>query len=356
MKVKLISALFLLLCLWQMACSSPLVYQGESGFGKGKHIVFVASDHEYRSEETLTALARIAAKHHGFKCTVLFGLDANGHISAGASNIPGLENLKNADLMVIFTRFLDLPDDQMQHIVDYIDRAGPVVGLRTASHAFKIVTQDSKWAKYNFSYKGEDYKGGFGEQILGNTWEGHYGKNHQQGTLTQIVPEKKDHVILIGVADNSFCYAGAYTGVVHEGFDVLTKSQPLVAFHRNAAIDASKPPMPSSWTRTYTGKNGQKARVYHSTQGASEDIIDNDYRRMIFNGMVWALGMESKITTSLNVSFVGPYNPLPYNNQGHASNVKPSDLQSYDAPIMPSGPEHSPAKPGANNRLKSVTK
>ena len=53
----------------------PLVYKGESGLGKGKHIVFLAGDHEYRSEETLPALARILAKHHGFKCTVLFSVD-----------------------------------------------------------------------------------------------------------------------------------------------------------------------------------------------------------------------------------------------------------------------------------------
>ena len=55
---------------------APLVYDGESGLGKGKHLVFIASDHEYRSEETLPALARILAKHHGFKCSVVFGVNA----------------------------------------------------------------------------------------------------------------------------------------------------------------------------------------------------------------------------------------------------------------------------------------
>ena len=45
---------------------NTVVWEGEKGPGKGKHIVFIAGDHEYRGEETLPALARIMAKHYGF--------------------------------------------------------------------------------------------------------------------------------------------------------------------------------------------------------------------------------------------------------------------------------------------------
>ena len=69
------------------AFGQHLVYEGESGIGKGKHIVFIANDHEYRSEQTSPALAKILAKHHGFKCTVLFGIDKDGNISNGAKNL-----------------------------------------------------------------------------------------------------------------------------------------------------------------------------------------------------------------------------------------------------------------------------
>ena len=85
--------------------ANPLTYEGPSGAGTGKHIVFIASDHEYKSEETLPALARILARHHGFKCTVLFGLNDKGEITPGQSNVPGMEALGSADLMVVFTRF-----------------------------------------------------------------------------------------------------------------------------------------------------------------------------------------------------------------------------------------------------------
>ncbi|MGI9245077.1 MAG: ThuA domain-containing protein, partial [Verrucomicrobiales bacterium] len=162
-----------------LLAGDPLVYEGGEGIGKGRHLVFIASDHEYRSEETCPALARILAKRHGFKTTVLFGLDGNGHIKAGASNVPGMEALAEADGLVIFTRFLNLPDEQMGHLDRYIKRGGPVVGLRTASHAFKI-PKGSTYSKYDYRYPGDEFKNGFGEQILGNTWVGHYGKNHRQ--------------------------------------------------------------------------------------------------------------------------------------------------------------------------------
>ena len=84
------------------AAEAGVIYEGKDGPGKGKHIVFIASDHEYRGEESCPAIARILAYRHGFKCTVLFGLDAEGYIQAGSSRIPGLEILKDADMMFCF--------------------------------------------------------------------------------------------------------------------------------------------------------------------------------------------------------------------------------------------------------------
>ena len=314
--------------------ATSIVYEGTAGPGFGKHIVFLASDHEYRSEESCPALARILAKNLGFKCTVVFGVDENGHIEAGSSKGSGMKALDQADLFVIFARFLNLPDDEMAKVVAYIDRGGPVVGLRTSSHAFKI-PKDSLYAKYDFKSKVKGYEKGFGHQILGNTWVGHYGTNHKQGTRIQIVPEQKDHVILTGVNDNSFCHAGAYVGKPGPDFTVLTKSQPLVSMDPKADPDTKKPPMPSTWTRHYKAKDGKQHRVFHSTQGASEDILDNDYRRLILNGILWAAGMESSIKPDLDIAFIGPYKPNTFCFAGHAVNVKPADLAGWDTPIMP---------------------
>ena len=69
--------------------AEPLVFEGEEGIGKGKHIVFLANDHEYRSEQTCPLMAKVLAKHHGFRCTVLFGLNDQGEIRPGAKSVPG---------------------------------------------------------------------------------------------------------------------------------------------------------------------------------------------------------------------------------------------------------------------------
>ena len=331
--MKKILSLFTMFTVTLQADTS-VVYEGDAGPGKGKHIVFLASDHEYRSEEACPALARILAKHHGFKCTVVFGVDKDGFIKAGSSTISGLSALKDADLFFIAARFLNPPDEEMAHIEAYLERGGPVVGVRTSSHAFKI-PKGATYAKYDFKSKVEGWENGFGHQILGNTWVGHYGTNHKQGTRIQIIPEQKDHVILTGVGDNAFTHAGAYVGKPGPDFTVLTKSQPLVSMDPSAEPDTNKPPVPSTWTRHYEDKDGDKHRVFHSTQGASEDFLDENYRRMIINGTFWALGMEDVIKPDLDVSFVGPYQPTTFSFDGCVSGVKPSDLAGWDSPIMP---------------------
>ncbi|NBU87132.1 MAG: cytochrome C precursor, partial [Verrucomicrobia bacterium] len=306
---RLLLVLAILLFSGALASANPVIYKAGNP-SKGKKIVFVASDHEYRAEETLPALARILAVHHGFDCTVLFGLNGNGEIEAGASNIPGLEALKDADGMVIFTRFLALPVEQMKHIDDYLNRAGPVVGLRTSTHGFKYddKRKNDPYYKYSFRYTGEDYRGGFGHQVLGQSWVGHYGKNHQQSTRIDIIPEKKNHPILKGVS-KVHVHAGGYNAEAQKDWDILTMAQPLMTMKPDGADDKSKPPMASEWTRHYKGKDGKKGRVFTSLYGASEDILNAGYRRMIINGVYWSLGLEKHIKGDSKIDFVGAYKP-----------------------------------------------
>src|SRR3954447_246306 len=119
-----------------------VVYEGKQGPGKGKHIVLVSGDEEYRSEEMLPQLARILAERHGFKCTVLFAIDRNdGTVNPNQNdNIPGLEALDSADLLVLFIRWRDLPDDQTAHFERFIRAGKPIVAIRTATHPFNFKT------------------------------------------------------------------------------------------------------------------------------------------------------------------------------------------------------------------------
>jgi type 1 glutamine amidotransferase len=311
-----------------------VVYQGTKGPGAGKHIVFLAGDHEYRSEESLPALARILAKHYGFKCSVFFTTDPKtGFIEPGSSNISGLEALRSADLLVVFLRFQDFPDDQMRHIVDYLDRGGPVVGFRTATHAFQILRPDAKFLKY--TWKGvEGYPGGFGRQILGETWVSHYGKNHAQSSRLLLEADQSGHPILRGVTD-VWVQSGGYTAKPIEGSHILAKGQILDGMTPDSAPAKDKDTLPVAWYRTYTTSSGKSGRVFATTHGASEDLLNEGFRRMAVNACLWAAGLEGKIRPSSDISFVGPYQPTTFSFGGHAKGVKPADLAGWDSPILP---------------------
>ena len=325
-----------------MMNANPIVYPAGSP-AKGKKLVLIASDHEYRAEETIPALARILAKHHGFDCTVLFGLNAKGEIEAGASNIPGLEALADADGLVIFARFLALPPEQMKHLDAYLNRAGPVVALRTSTHAFRYPDDrvDDPFYKYSFRYEGDDYWGGFGHQVLGQSWVGHYGKNHQQSTRITGIPAKAKHPILRGVSD-VHVQAGGYNAEAAGDWDILTMAQPLMTMLADGAPDETKPPMASEWTRSYTGTDGRKGRVFTSLYGASEDIVNPGYRRMILNGVYWSVGLEDQIRADSKIDFVGSYKPNTFGQRREAKGVKPSAYDGFTSPIPAN---HNTAKP-----------
>lgn len=344
MKHLFLSILSLAVLATHFASAAPLVFEGTAGPGKGKHIVFLAGDHEYRSEESMPAMARLLAKHHGFKCTVLFNIDqATGEIAAGNSNMPGMEALASADLAVVFLRFQAFPKEQMKHFDDYLNRGGPVVGLRTSTHAFKM-GKDDPFAKYSYDNKG-DYDLGFGHQVLGQTWVGHYGGNHTQSTRITIVEDKKSHPILRGVKD-VWVQAGGYVGKPVES-EVLTMAQPLNGMKPESPADATKPPTPSEWTRSYKSASGKTARVFTTLYGTSEDITNEGYRRLLVNGCFWALGMEGAIKPDLQVALVGPGKPNTFGNNVNAKGIKPEMYAGFESPIPANnntGP-NAPKKP-----------
>jgi hypothetical protein len=312
-----------------------VVYEGDSGPGKGKHILFIASDHEYRGEETCPAIARIMAKRYGFKCTVLFGQTPDGLIKQGSSHIPGIEEIENADMLFLFLRFVAPEDAWMEKFETYLMKGGPVLGLRTTTHAFNGLK--GKYAKYN--YKGQpDFVGGFGRQVLGETWNpklgaGHYGRNHKYATAMHAVPAQANHPILRGVKD-MHGMAGAYSAVPMPNSTVLAMNQVLETMEVGAKPLADKPPQPAAWVRTYKLDGGKEGRAFCSTQGASECILSEGVRRMYINATLWCMGMEEHIKADADVSFVGPYNPSTFSFKPSVKDAKPGDIEGWDTPIL----------------------
>ena len=311
-----------------------VVYEGTGGPGAGKHIVLLAGDHEYRSEESLPALARILARRYGFRCSVYFTADpATGVIVPGNSKIAGLEALKTADVMVVFLRFQDFADDEMQHFAAYIDRGGPVVGFRTATHAFQIKRADAAVRKFHWQNKAE-YPGGFGRQVLGETWVTHYGTNHKQSSRLVLEPSQAGHPILRGVKD-VWVQSGGYTADPLQPSTILARGQVLNGMTPDSPPAPDKQVMPVAWVRTYTGASGNTGRVFTTTHGASEDLLNDGFRRMAVNAVLWAAGLENHIAADGDIRFVGPYRPSTFSFSGHVKGVKPSDLAGWETPIPP---------------------
>ncbi|MEM1123348.1 MAG: hypothetical protein AAGJ18_23105, partial [Bacteroidota bacterium] len=170
----------------------------------GKNILLVSGDEEYRSEEALPQLAKILSTHHGFDCTVLFAQNPEelGTIDPNYSaNIPGLEKLSAADLMILFTRFRALPNEQMQYFDDYLRAGKPLVAIRTATHAFYFKDTTHQWRHYGFNYQGEkeEWHLGFGKLVLGETWYTHHGNHKHQSTRGIIAPDAENHPITNGI-------------------------------------------------------------------------------------------------------------------------------------------------------------
>ncbi len=310
-----------------------VVYQGDHGPGLGKNIVFIATDHEYRGEESLPALARILAKNYGFTCTVIFALDEKDFILPGGSNVKGLEVLDKADLLVMFMRFANFQDEQMEHLDKYLRRGGPVIGFRTSTHAFSNLA-NKKWAHYSWDYKGElsEWKDGFGELVLGETWVSHYGTNHKQSSRLIIEEKEMGHPIMMGVKD-MWVQSGAYT--TYPKGTVLARGEVLNGMTPSSKPDDTKELLPVAWTRSYQLPGGKKGQSFATTHGASEDILNDGFRRMIVNTVFWISGMEKEIKPDLNIDFVGPYKPTTFNFSGYKVGVKPSDLSGWDSLIMP---------------------
>ncbi len=307
-------------------------YEGGEGPGQGKHIVLVSGDEEYRSEEALPHLGRILAKHHGFTCTVLFAVNPEtGEIDPNnRANIPGLEALAEADLMIIATRFRELQDEQMAHIDAYVNSGRPIIGLRTATHAFNTKA-DSKYAHYNWRSKAEGWEGGFGRRILGETWINHHGQHGKQATRGMLVDEKKDHPILNGIADGEIF---GPTDVYGVRLPLPGDSQPLVLGQVVAGMNPedpaaegpkNNPMMPVAWIKTYEGAEGKTGRVFTTTMGASQDLANEAFRRLLVNASFWAVGLEDKTPEKAQVDLVGEFEPTRFSFGGFQKGVRPAD-------------------------------
>ena len=294
-----------------------LQFDGKEGPGKGKHVVLIAGDDEYRSEESMPMLAKILSQRYGFKTTVLFPIEpATGNVVPSyQNNIPGLEHLETADLMILLIRFRELPDEQTAHIENFLKKGKPIIGLRTSTHGFAYQKdKQSKYAKWDWTSKAENWERGFGQRILGETWVNHHGNHGKEGTraLPDGINQMLDHPVLRGVKD-IWGPSDVY-GIKHLPSDanVLLYGQSTAGMTADSPVMWTKSVMPIAWTKPYQIEGGSPGMALASTLGASLDFQSADLRRMVINASFWLLGMSEVITPTLSVDYVGEYKPTMF--------------------------------------------
>lgn len=326
------------------SAADGLHFPPKAGTANGKKVVLVSGDEEYRTEETCPMLAKILSQKHGFDCTVLFAINPDGgYIDSNyQKNIPGTEALDSADLLIIGTRFRQLPDDQIAHFAAFLNAGKPVIGFRTATHAFSgsAATGSFKWSD-------------FGLKILGERWVNHHGAHKKEGTRGIVEAANSGNEVLRGVGE-IFATTDVYgiKNLDQKAATILLRGQVTESLDpASKAVDGAKnsPMMPLAWLHTYTAPNGTaQGQSLCTTLGASVDFADEDLRRLIVNAAFKLTGQ--KVPEKADVAFVDPFEPTFYSglpsDYYKTLNRKPADYALGKSPAtgLPKKDDKKPAK------------
>ncbi len=309
-----------------LAANPWVVYEPAADKANGKHVVLLAGDEEYRSEESMPMLGKLLSQRHGFKCTVLFSQNDQGVIDPNNStNIPGFHLLGSADLVVNSFRFRELPDADMKHFVEYLDSGKPMMVVRTATHAFNYTrNKQSPYASYSWTSKG----GGFGGMTVGETWTYHHGDHGKESSRGLLDGQNQKHPILKGVVD---VWGPTDVYGVNPDFPkdatVLLWGQTLVGMNPTDAPNLKKAIMPLVWLRDYKAPSGKSAKILCSTIGAATDLASEDLRRLFVNATFSLTGLP--VPDRAEVTPIGTFTPTRFGFNSYVKGVKVSDHELH---------------------------
>jgi len=208
-------------------------------------IVLISGEYEYDSARTLPVFRQYLATNYGFNCIYLE--------RTKGEEIPGLDALEKADLAIIFIRRMTLPAEQLGKIRTFVDSGKPLIGLRTASHAFE------NWMAWD-------------RDVLGGNYHNHYGNTLI--AAIKVRPEAADHPILKEV-EKEFAAGGSL---------YLNSPLPPESSVLLMGSVTNHPPEPVAWTHDYKG-----ARIFYTSLGHPKDFENRSFRRLLVNAIHWAL-------------------------------------------------------------------
>lgn len=259
------------------------------------HAVLVVGTHHYAPQTTMPFLAT-ELERLGFRTTVV---NPAWDPEKDARGLPGLEVLKEADVGVFFLRFLQLEDDQLGHITEFIESGKAIVGLRTSTHAFHYPPDHPHHALNN----------DFGQKVLGSPYLIHLAGK------TQVKPaaHAARHPILHGVdmtgweSSGTLYLINAQPGIepllIGTGYSkrVGTVTNQFGVHELDQTMSA-----PIAWT----WKNSYGSRVFTTSLGHEKDFTNTNAVRVIINGVFWSVNQPVPASeTAISTFSVTPSNP-----------------------------------------------
>jgi len=198
---------------------------------------------EYEPAKSLAEFAKHLETTYHVTCTTSLG--GNG------KSLANLDALKSADLLVIFARRMNLPEEQMAILRAHWAKGKPVVGLRTASHAFQPADNEI-----------------FDRKVLGGNYRG--AGSYTAPFKAIAVKDRAAHPVLKGV--------GPITSKGYYGNNQLADDAEVLQLVESDR----KTPQPVTWAHTYQG-----GRTVYSSMGVPEDFQDENFRRLLTNAIFW---------------------------------------------------------------------
>ena len=230
---------------------------------KRKHIAIVMAEREYKTEESLPKFA-LGELGKDFKISLVFA-DAENR-----DTLPGVEVIADADVVLVSVRRRNLPKAQLDLFRKHVADGKPLIGIRTASHAFHQRKEGVP--------DGLDEWRDFDAEVFGGSYHGHH--SGKIATFAQVHGKSADHPILEGVNTKRFQTYGSLYEVrpLGEGATILL----------DGSAQGIKEGEPVAWTHTGTGGG----RVFYTSLGHPYDFGVTDFRKLLRNAVYWAVEEE----------------------------------------------------------------
>ena len=287
-----------------------------------KRIVMIIGENEYHTWETLPEFALKELEWRGYE--VLY---VQASPKDGDADFKNIEALRGADLVVISARRRTPPKAMMDLLRAHVAAGKPIVGIRTASHAFAAEPARADLAAWE----------SFDTDVLGAHYEGHYNNKPPAGiqSVIETVAANASHPVLTGVKSTPFQVTSSLYKSRHPAHGTLI----LLEGH----VDGGGTVEPVAWVN-----NAHNRRVFYTSLGNPDDFQLPAFRRLLLNGMLWCLHdplPPASADIGQAASSAGPKAPAPAPVPGSApAPVLPSVPPVADLPQDANGPALSPVE------------